>query len=205
MVDSKDKLAGADGAGRACDCADVAAYLDGELRAAESESFEAHVKSCPPCAAALTEQRRLLGLLDAALSGSHKQVELPRDFTRVVAARAQSDMASVRRRPERLRAALLAAGLAFVSLALLGREPLVAALSAARPAARAANSVAGLTLRSAGEATAAAAVFTRGLGGYFVHSAPSGAILLLGAALAVAALLILVGLISRYHRSGLPD
>ncbi|HVG28925.1 MAG TPA: zf-HC2 domain-containing protein, partial [Pyrinomonadaceae bacterium] len=85
-----------DGARPPCGCTDVAAYLDGELSVAESSSFEEHLLACAPCAAALSEQRRLLCLLDAAFARAQKKVELPEDFARVVKARAQTDMTSVR-------------------------------------------------------------------------------------------------------------
>ncbi|MGB8510894.1 MAG: zf-HC2 domain-containing protein, partial [Pyrinomonadaceae bacterium] len=103
------------------DCARTsltAAYLDGELEAAASSVFELHLKECGDCSAALAEQRRLLCLLDAAFDQTfEKRFAPPKDFTRVVRARAQTDMTGVRTRSERtlaLKICVALAALAFV-------------------------------------------------------------------------------------------
>lgn len=191
--------------GGACECAEAAAYLDGELRAAEAESFESHLKSCAACAAALTEQRRLLGLLDAAFGGGRRdRVELPADFTRVVKARAQSDMTRVRRASEKGRALALSAALAALAFALLGAQFWAEVLSFVRPAADAASALSEITLRASSSAASGTGVLLRGFGGYLLHSGRAGANLFVYAALACA-LLLLLGLIGKYHRAGLPD
>ncbi len=90
--------AGANGSGGRCGhSTHVAAYLDGELDPGSAARFEAHARSCPACSAALLEQRRLLCLLDAAFDETfEKRLPLPRDFTRAVKARAQTNMSGLR-------------------------------------------------------------------------------------------------------------
>ena len=104
---------------RPCQFEDVIAYLDGELEVRALESFEAHVKVCPGCATELRMQRQLLCTLDSAF-GNSRGFELPRDFTRIVAAHAQSDVGGVRRKSEGRRALQLCVILTLLSFALLG-------------------------------------------------------------------------------------
>src|SRR5437016_1391948 len=78
-----------------CEREDIAAYLDGELAGEELTSFETHLKSCVTCATDLRTQRQLLCTLDVAFSES-RGFELPRDFTRVVAAHAESNLSGMR-------------------------------------------------------------------------------------------------------------
>lgn len=204
MDEKGDKLTD-DGARVTCECSDVAAYLDGELGVAESASFESHLKACAPCAGALAEQQRLLCLLDAAFSRApHRHVEVPADFTRVVKARAQSDMTRVRRRSEKGRALALASALAVVAFALLGAGFWGELASLALPAAHAASALSDMTLHATGSAASGTRVVLRGFGGYVLQSGPSGAHAFVYVALAVAVLLLL-RLIGKYHRAGLPD
>jgi anti-sigma factor RsiW len=102
-----------------CPAEDVAAYLDGELSGAAEEHFEAHLAGCVDCATELRQQRQLLCTLDAAFTQSPR-FDLPQDFTRVVAAHAESDLSGVRHKSERRRALQLCAMLALAAFALLG-------------------------------------------------------------------------------------
>ena len=195
------------GGAQPCDCADVAAYLDGELGAADESIFEAHLSECPPCASALAAQRRLLNLLDAAFGRAQRHgqggVALPADFARVVTARAQSDMTRVRGRSEKWLAALLSLSLAAVAFALLGRGGWDDVLSPLSAAARSLAAVSRLASHSAAEAVAGAALLLRGLGGYLAQAEPANAPLALAAF--ACALLLLLRLIAKYHRAELPD
>jgi predicted anti-sigma-YlaC factor YlaD len=188
---------------RPCGCTDVAAYLDGELSVAESSTFEAHLRACAPCAGALSEQRRLLCLLDAAFARAQKRVELPEDFARVVKARAQTDMTSVRRAGERRRAALLCLALAALALALLGRTAVGEGLLPLRAALGAGLSVLDMIFHAAAEAFAGGALILRSAG-RFVATEPGGVRASLFVALAVA-VCALLRLINNYHRERLPD
>ena len=191
------------GARPPCDCTDVAAYLDGELSVAESSSFEDHLRACAPCAGALSEQRRLLCLLDAAFARAQKKVELPEDFARVVKARAQTDMTSVRRVGERRRAAALCLALSALALALLGVRAVGEGLLPLRAAVGAGLSILDMIFHTAAEGFAGAALILRSAG-RFVAAEPGGVRASLFVALALA-LLALLRLISNYHRERLPD
>jgi anti-sigma factor RsiW len=102
-----------------CQLEDVAAYLDGELNEAGVNRFEDHLSSCVDCATELRAQRQLLCTLDVAFNGS-RSFQLPHNFTRIVTARAESDLSGMRNKHERRRALKLCAVLALVSFALLG-------------------------------------------------------------------------------------
>lgn len=102
-----------------CQLEDVAAYLDGELSNAGVTRFEDHLKLCVDCASELRAQRQLLCTLDVAFNG-HRSFQLPQNFTRIVTARAESDLSGMRNKRERRRALQLCAALALVSFALLG-------------------------------------------------------------------------------------
>lgn len=56
--------------------AELSAYLDQELTPAEMELYDAHIRSCRPCQAALADLR-----LTSALLSSMPQVAVPRSFT----------------------------------------------------------------------------------------------------------------------------
>jgi hypothetical protein len=104
---------------RDCQLEQIASYLDGELDHAECLLFEAHLKECSCCAAELIGQRSLLGALDSVLS-TGSDLPLPKNFARIVATHAESDMSGLRERSEHGRALRLCAVLAATSLALLG-------------------------------------------------------------------------------------
>ncbi|MGI8919230.1 MAG: anti-sigma factor family protein [Pyrinomonadaceae bacterium] len=99
--------------------ANVAAYLDGQLDIAALDQFEAHVEACRPCRAELNAQRQFLCELDSVLS-TPKELSIPKDFARIVSARAESDMRGVRSGGERRRALLVCLTLALAAFVLLG-------------------------------------------------------------------------------------
>jgi anti-sigma factor RsiW len=190
----------------AAPCLDVAAYLDGELDEAAGARFERHAKTCASCATALGEQRRLLCVLDAAFGDAQKQLQLPANFTEVVRARAQSDMSSVRHHSERKRAALLSAGLAALSFALLGWQQTWNEMFApVRAAAGVAETLLDMAANAVGEAAAGVALMLRVLGGQmFEEPRAAGSVgTYIVFAIAVA---LLFRLIINYHRTPrLPD
>jgi len=96
-----------------------AAYVDGELDTDLTLLFEDHLEGCAECRAELRAHRLLVCELDAAMSES-AEIPVPHDFSRMVAARAASDMRGVRTRSENRKALTICAVLAFVGFALLG-------------------------------------------------------------------------------------
>ncbi len=97
----------------------VAAYLDGQLDVATTNQFEAHLSGCQPCRTELNAQRQFLCELDSVLSAP-EELFIPRDFARIVSARAESDMRGVRTGGERRRALLVCLVLGLTAFVLLG-------------------------------------------------------------------------------------
>lgn len=97
---------------------DIAAYLDGELAADAEISFERHSVDCKVCGERLNEQKRLLRALEVAFD-DEQAFELPEDFVKKVAIRAESDVSGLNSREERRRAFLIAA-LLFAAGVLFG-------------------------------------------------------------------------------------
>ena len=181
----------------------TAAYLDGELDGSASEEFDAHTRSCPPCAASLLEQRRLLCLLDSAFDQSfEKRVELPEGFTRQLKARAQNDLSGVRDARERRRVLKICAALGLAAFALLGYAALEAVTGPALRAASAASGMLGVAGRASADAGAGAGVVLRAVAARIVSGFASP--LILGLLLA-AGLALLLRLISGYHRAATRD
>lgn len=94
----------------------VAAYLDGELSVGEEAEFETHLRVCPSCANQTREQRGVLCALSVMVEGE-KQMLLPRDFSRIVAARARTDLRGARSCQERRRALNIGSIFAVVTIA----------------------------------------------------------------------------------------
>jgi anti-sigma factor RsiW len=185
-------------------CLDVAAYLDGELDAAQGTRFEQHTKTCASCATALREQRRLLCVLDAAFGDARQQIELPTNFTQIVKARAQSDMSSVRHRGERRLAFGLCAGLAALSFALLGWQAWDELFTPLRGVVGVVVTLLDMAAHAVGEAVSGFALMLRVLGGQLLNE-PSAFRTFVYIILALA-IVLLFRLIGSYHRTPrLPD
>lgn len=89
---------------------EIAAYLDRELSLSSENAFEKHLTECAECSGKLNEQKRLLCALDFAFD-HEKTFELPLDFARVVAVRAESNVSGLRSKDERRGALLYTVGL----------------------------------------------------------------------------------------------
>ncbi len=97
----------------------IAAFLDGELDAAATGRLELHLRVCRPCNSELQAQQLFMCALDSAMSRT-PDLPVPHNFSKMVAARAESDMRGVRERVERKRAFWFCVILAFSSFTLLG-------------------------------------------------------------------------------------
>ena len=187
-----------------CQRADAAAYLDGELDAAETVLFEAHLKDCASCSAALLEQRHLLCLLDTAFGGRTQQrVSLPENFARVITARAQTDMRGVRRKSEHRAAFKICVALAAAGFALMGATAFDVVFVPFIGAVRAAGSVLGIIGHALVNAGAGAVLILRAVGGRLIAE-PAPLKYLQWMFFAGAALLLL-RLIGNYHRAKIND
>lgn len=181
-----------------CPREELAAYLDGELNGAALEDFEAHVTECSACASELRSQRQLLCTLDAAFSSSSR-IELPENFTRVVATHAEHNLRGLRERSERWRALQLCALLAVTAFALLGAASLALVLQPARNSFRLVTRVFEVFSQAVLEAVEGLAIVGRMIGRAAVAS-PYG----LGAVIAlvfIGSILLLPRLIASYHRT----
>lgn len=99
---------------------DIATYLDGEMSGDELTIFENHVRTCKICADELQTQKRLLNELDFAFGSHEESLPLPKDFTKVVKATAESNMSGLRQKEEKTRALRLCTVLIVLSAILLG-------------------------------------------------------------------------------------
>jgi hypothetical protein len=161
-------------------------------------SFEAHVADCSVCAAELRSQRQLLCTLEAAFNGSSR-IDLPENFTRVVAKHAEHNLSGLREKSERRRALQLCATLAIVAFALLGAASGALVFQPVRGFFRVGASVFEVFSAAALEAAEGLAIVGRLMGRAAVAS-PHG----VGALIAlvfVVAISLLPRLIANYHRA----
>jgi len=183
---------------RTCPTEDVAAYLDRELSLAATQDFEAHLAGCAECDAELLAQKQLLCTLDAAFNGS-RRIKLPPDFTRVVAAHAESNLRGVRNKTERRRSLQLCAMLALAAFALLGTASGVLVFQPIRSFVQIIARVSDLMWQTVYDAALGAAIIMRMIGRGALEN-PYGVGLLAALAFLVAVSL-LPRLIVNYHRT----
>jgi hypothetical protein len=188
--------------GNGCQLEDVAAYLDGELSDTAQATFEEHLKSCTDCAAELRLQRQLLCTLDFAFNDT-RPFELPRDFTRVVTAQAESDLSGMRNWSERRRALQLCAILALVSFALLGAASRTLVFDPVRSFLRVTGSLISLVWQAIYDAGTGVAVVVRVVGRAIILG-PHGLWLLVPLAFVIS-LSLLPLLIAKYHRAHIAE
>lgn len=105
---------------RICPTAKLAVYLDGELAPDEELALELHLAGCSTCRDELNLQKKIFGALDLNRF-EESEIELPKDFAKIVAARAESGVLGMRSSRERKRAIalimiLLAAVLGLASI-----------------------------------------------------------------------------------------
>jgi hypothetical protein len=138
--------------------------------------------------------------LDSAFDRTfEKRVELPEGFTRQLKARAQNDLSGVRDARERRRALKICAALGLAAFALLGFAALEAVTGPALRAAGAAGAALGVAGRASAEAGSGAGLVLRAV------ASGSGPLALLLLLLPVAGLVVLLRLISGYHRASARD
>jgi len=181
-----------------CQLEDVAAYLDGELSEAGVNRFEDHLRSCLDCANELRAQRQLLCTLDVAFNGN-RSFQLPHDFTRIVTARAESDLSGMRNKHERRRALKLCAVLALVSFALLGAAARTVVFDPLSTLFRISRTVLQLAWQAASEAVMSATVLMRVIVRAVLLDQNGLGLLMLAAFLI--AISVLPFLLVKYHRA----
>ena len=176
----------------------IPAYIDGELDKATQQFFDDHLHDCPACRSELRVHQQFICALDAAL-GNRSEVDVPANFSKLIAARAASDMSGVRSAAENRKALVFCLVLAVSGFALIG--------------ATAGRLVVGLVWRVTGKAfglidviwnavydlVASLAVISRVLSRKFIVETGSLEFALILLALAI---LLLSRLIRSYHRTG---
>jgi len=181
-----------------CDRNLVGAYVDGELDADLTMLFEDHVDSCTDCQFELRAHRLFVCELDAAMTSSD-EIPVPRNFSRIIAMRATTDMRGVRTRSENRKAFTICVILALGGCALLG---FTALNSVFRIAQKFVATVVGLVTFVASavyDTAAGAVVIFRVVSRKYIIETGSLLPMLVLLAFGV---LILSRLISHYHRSG---
>jgi anti-sigma factor RsiW len=181
-----------------CDRNLVGAYVDGELDPDLTILFEDHVESCADCRFELRAHRFFVCQLDAAMADSG-QIPVPADFSRMVAARATTDMRGVRTRSEHRKALTICLVLALAGFALLGATALNAGFRIAEKFVATAFGLSSFVASAVYDTTAGFVVISRVVSRKFIIETGSlwPMLVLLGCGV-----LILSRLISNYHRSG---
>lgn len=102
---------------KVCPRGEIAAYLDDELSPSEELVLEQHFTVCQTCLDELNLQKKLLSALDFAFE-SRSEIELPKNFTKIVVANAESSVKGLRSKKERFWA--LSLGSTFFLLTVIG-------------------------------------------------------------------------------------
>jgi anti-sigma factor RsiW len=175
-----------------------AAYVDGELDADLTRLFEDHLENCVDCRSELRAHRLFVCELDAAMNES-AEIQVPVDFSRMVAARAASDMSGVRTSSEHRKALTICLVLALAGFALLGATARDAVFMLARKFVVTAFGLLGFVATAVYDVVAGFAVIFRVLSRKLIIESGSVAPLLVLLAVAV---LILSRLLVNYRRTG---
>jgi anti-sigma factor RsiW len=175
----------------------VAAYVDGELDTTAHVRFEEHLVDCQECRLELRVHRQFVCELDALLAND-VQVPVPVNFSRVVAARAVSDMSGVRTRSENRKALIFSLILGVTGFALLGSATRLAMIGLVRLFIKKLVSFIDLISHAVYDLVASLAVISRVLSRKLIVDAGDLRIVLV---LLVFAILVLSRLISGYHRT----
>ncbi len=184
-----------------CETNLIASYVDGELEDDARVLFEQHIDSCNDCRTVLNEHRLFICELDAAMT-ERLDVAVPKDFSRIVAARAESDMSGVRSFSERRKALGFCMILALVAFAMLGTAARNSIFVGGRGVAASVFGAAGFLWTACYNAAASVTVISRVLSRKFIVESGSFGLLIVLLALAV---VLLSRLISNYHRTGVTE
>src|SRR5215212_7632710 len=98
-------------------CSRLYEYLDGELPLDSETAFESHAADCADCRVEVKLHRNLAAGIEEL---AHEEIKLPDNFSKVVAANAESQVSGLRKRNERRVTFAILAGLAVLTFGLLG-------------------------------------------------------------------------------------
>jgi hypothetical protein len=187
--------------GNTCAANYVAAYLDGELDHNAEVLFERHLAECACCREELRAQQLFVCELDAALTDRF-EIDVPRDFSRRVAAHATSDMSGVRSISEHKKALGICLLLALGGFALVGATARESLLLVGRKVVGIALGLGSFVWTTIYDAGVSLAVILRVVSRKVVVESGSSMYLLVAFAFAV---FLLSRLILKYHRTGAAD
>jgi hypothetical protein len=181
-----------------CDRNMVGAYVDGELDADLTLLFEDHVDSCTDCQFELRAHRLFVCELDAAMTSSD-EIPVPRNFSRIIAMRATTDMRGVRTRSENRKAFTICVILALGGSALLGVTALNSVFKIAQKFVATVVGLAAFVVTAIYDTVAGVVVIFRVVSRKFIIETGSLWPMLILLAFGV---VILSRLLSQYRRSG---
>ena len=176
----------------------IAAYIDGDLEADVTLLFEDHLQTCASCRAELRAHQLFICELDAALIDT-PEIPVPANFSRMVAARATSDMSGVRTRSENRKALSICLILALAGFALIGATARDAIFMLGEKFVTTFFGVVGFVSTAVYDTVAGLAVIFRVVSRKVIIESGSLAPLLVLLAVAV---FVLSRMISNYHRTG---
>jgi hypothetical protein len=104
-----------------CPSDEISAYIDGELTSRRELELDLHFASCRKCNLELNDLKQFLRGLDDSLR-LEGDLDLPKDFTNIIVANAESSVSGLRRPRERFNAIFICAGLSLFVLFALGTQ-----------------------------------------------------------------------------------
>jgi anti-sigma factor RsiW len=180
-----------------CDEKVIAAYVDGELDSEHRILVERHLDDCVDCRGELQAHQLFVCELDSVLT--HTEVAVPANFSRLVAARAASDMRGIRSASENKKALLFCLLLAVTALGLLSDSSRAAAFITVREVTRTLGSTLSVLWTAFYDMVASVTVISRVVSRKLIVESNSLGLLLVLFALAI---FLLSRMIVSYHRTG---
>jgi anti-sigma factor RsiW len=184
-----------------CEELALSAYVEGELDEHANSAIESHLQSCAGCRDTLRAHQSFLCELDSAFM-TPLDVPVPQNFSRIVTARATSDMSSVRSSGEYRKAIAISLSLALIGFPLLGSVARHWLWGSVRRIIGSVSLLADLAWSTAYGATAGALVISRAVARRLVVESGGLVLLLL---LLTCAIIVLSRLITNYHRAHASD
>ncbi len=180
-----------------CPREEIFAYIDRELSPIEEFDLESHLTSCKTCTSEVNAQKKVSNSLEIILEEEMKNIKLPENFSKVVAAKAESNVSGMRQRKEIVRSIAICWVLLFFLVVGFGSRvsPIIPEF---QEFTHQIGSVAGFAFHLGYEALVALAVILRSL----THKLVFGSVvsLVLVVTLFAGAFLSLSRLVSRYSR-----
>ena len=186
---------------RQCEQNLIHAYVDGEMHPSVEALFLNHLNQCENCRQQLRAYQQFICELDVVLA-DETEIAVPANFSRIVAARAVSDMSGVRTASENKKALAFALVLGISGFALLGPTTRQMTVGLVRPLFARVLGLLDLIWNALYDSISSVAVISRVLGRKFIVETGNVTLLLVLFALAI---VLLTLLISDYHRTGTTD